>query len=280
MLYDDNYLYISFKIEEPHIWAKLKQRDTIIYYDNDIEIFIDTDASTHNYLELEINALNTIWDLYLTKPYREGGLALNNWNFKNLKTAVNIVGTINDPSDIDEAWYVEVAIPWISILETQKNKVISITGKQMRMNFSRVQWQIEIIDGKYVKKKSHFGEALSEDNWVWSPMGAINMHMPELWGIVIFDDGKIRNASLSYDFSDEELRQVVSYVYKSQKNFNKEKKYFARNLKELNIEEELIKKYNIEMKTCDDFFEIVGYNKCTGVFWQSNMEGKLNKYMR
>jgi hypothetical protein len=73
ILWDDTYLYIAAEMEEPHVWGRLTQRDTVIFYNNDFEIFIDPDGDTHNYYELEINALGTVWDLLLTKPYRDGG---------------------------------------------------------------------------------------------------------------------------------------------------------------------------------------------------------------
>jgi len=66
MLWDDTNFYILAKIDEPHVWANLKQRDTIIFYNNDFEVFIDPDSDTFNYYELEINALNTAWDLFLS----------------------------------------------------------------------------------------------------------------------------------------------------------------------------------------------------------------------
>ena len=47
------------------------QHDAVIFHNNDFEVFIDPDGDTHNYYELEINALNTVWDLFITKPYRE-----------------------------------------------------------------------------------------------------------------------------------------------------------------------------------------------------------------
>ncbi|CEN48597.1 hypothetical protein CCAN2_1920045 [Capnocytophaga canimorsus] len=50
--------------------ATLKERDTVIFHNNDFEIFLDPDNDSHNYYEFEINALNTVWDLFLTKPYR------------------------------------------------------------------------------------------------------------------------------------------------------------------------------------------------------------------
>ncbi|MFZ2287724.1 MAG: carbohydrate-binding family 9-like protein [Bacteroidales bacterium] len=41
MMWDDSFLYIAAELREPHIRAKLRQRDTVIYYDNDFEVFID-----------------------------------------------------------------------------------------------------------------------------------------------------------------------------------------------------------------------------------------------
>jgi hypothetical protein len=71
MLWDETYFYILAKIEEPHVWADISQHDAIIFHNNDFEVFVDPDGDTHNYYELEINALNTVWDLFITKPYRE-----------------------------------------------------------------------------------------------------------------------------------------------------------------------------------------------------------------
>lgn len=34
------------------------------------QIFIDPDANNHLYFEIEINALGTVWDLLLVRPYR------------------------------------------------------------------------------------------------------------------------------------------------------------------------------------------------------------------
>src|SRR5580698_6667390 len=76
MLWDDQYLYIAAEIEEPHLWATLTEHDSVIFQDNDFEVFLDPDSDNQNYCELEVNALNTTWDLLLTKPYRDGGRAI------------------------------------------------------------------------------------------------------------------------------------------------------------------------------------------------------------
>lgn len=52
MLWDDNYLFVAAVLEDDNIVAKLSKRDTIIYYDNDFEVFIDPDGDGHNYFEI------------------------------------------------------------------------------------------------------------------------------------------------------------------------------------------------------------------------------------
>ena len=79
MVWDDEYFYVAARMEEPHVWATLTERDAVIYHDNDFEIFIDPDGDNHRYYELEINALGTVWDLFLVRPYRDGGPAVNAW---------------------------------------------------------------------------------------------------------------------------------------------------------------------------------------------------------
>ena len=209
MTWDDQNLYLFAQLSEPHIWANLKQRDTIIFYNNDFEIFIDPDGDTHNYYEFEMNALNTIWDLFLSKPYRDQGKILGGWDFKGLKSAVHIQGTLNDASDIDQGWSVEVAIPWSFV--TAPGGTIKIPKNEYwRINFSRVNWDFDLIDGRYSRKKDKNGSYLPEYNWVWSPQEVINMHEPERWGYVYFsseETGETANFSIPRD------EQIKWYLY-------------------------------------------------------------------
>ena len=181
MLWDDQYFYIGASLEEPHVWGTLTQHDAVIFQDNDFEIFLDPDGDNHEYYELEINALNTEWDLFLKKPYRDGGPAVNEWEIPGLKTAVHVEGTLNDPRDKDKFWSVEFAIPWKALAEYAHRPSPPHDGDQWRINFSRVEWQHELEGGKYRKVPN-----TKEDNWVWSPQGVIDMHRPESWGIVQF----------------------------------------------------------------------------------------------
>ena len=191
MLWDDEYFYFAAELIEDQIWATLTERDSVIFYDNDFEIFIDPDGDSHQYYEFEINALNTVWDLLLVKPYRDGGPPVNGWDIAGLKTAVHIDGELNRPGADNRKWSVEVAMPWSSLRECAKEGRPPVPGEFWRVNFSRVEWRKEVQDGEYRKVLNpETGKPYPEDNWVWSPMGIINMHYPELWGYVVFAEGE------------------------------------------------------------------------------------------
>lgn len=180
MLWDDQYFYIAAEMEEPHVWATLTEHDSVIFHDNDFEVFIDPDGDAARYFEFEINALNTTWDLYLPKAYRDQGSADSSWE-TYAKSAVRVFGTLNDPSNIDQGWTVEIAFPWECFAENAGMPCPPRSGDRWRVNFSRVQWITDVVEGKYVKR-----DGLPEDNWVWSPQGVIDMHQPEQWGYVEF----------------------------------------------------------------------------------------------
>lgn len=186
MLWDDEYFYVGAWMEEPHVWATLTEHDSVIFHDNDFEVFIDPNGDTLEYYEFEINALNTGWDLFLDKPYRKGGKARNDWEIPGLRTAVHVDGTLNDPQDRDRAWSVEIAFPWKALAQYAQKPAPPRPGDEWRVNFSRVEWQHEIVAGNYGKAKTR------EDNWVWSPQGVVNMHIPERWGRVRFVSGTQR----------------------------------------------------------------------------------------
>lgn len=229
MLWDDQYLYIGAEMEEPHVWATLTEHDSVIFQDNDFEIFIDPDGDNHDYYEIEINALNTEWDLRLVKPYRDGGPALNEWEIPGLKTAVLIDGTLNDPTDTDRGWSVELALPWKALAEFAHRPSPPKHGDQWRINFSRVEWEIEIKEGKYHKLPGR-----PEDNWVWSPQGAVDMHRPERWGYVQFSTAPAGHTQFHPDPSLS-ARDFLMKVYYAQRRYRESRGHWAAAPAELTL---------------------------------------------
>jgi hypothetical protein len=190
MTWDATALYVAAELEEPDLWATLTRRDAVIFHDNDFEIFLDPDGDAKRYFELELNALNTQWDLFLPIPYRDGGKAVDAFDIAGLQTAVALDGTLNDPHDRDLGWTVELRIPFASLAAQDVAHGTPRAGDRWRVNFSRVQWDLEVVDGAYAKVRDPAtGKPRAEHNWVWSPQGMIDMHQPERWGIVEFVTG-------------------------------------------------------------------------------------------
>jgi hypothetical protein len=221
MVWDDEYFYFAAEMEEPDLWGTLTERDSVIFRDNDFEIFIDPDGDTHAYAELEVNALGTPWDLLLIKPYRDGGPAIHAWDIAGLKIGLDVRGSLNRPGDRDEGWTVEIAIPWHILRETAPRQKPPQAGDRWRVNFSRVQWHLDTAGTGYVKRrKPGTTDPLPEDNWVWSPQGAIDMHMPERWGYVQFSGLRAGSGTEAFvEDPNERVAWALRRLYYRQRQF-------------------------------------------------------------
>jgi hypothetical protein len=231
MLWNDSTLFVAATLQEPQIWAYQTHHDDIIYKDNDFEIFIDPDNNAHQYFEIEVNAINKIFDLYLPKPYRDKGDALISWDVAGLRSGVAINGTLNQPQDLDKSWTVEMAIP-LKTLRMGFPWQPPTEGTLWRINFSRVEWDTRVEGSKNPKVQDAAGKDLPEHNWVWSPQGVINMHYPERWGYLQFT----RQANTTWQMPQAELRkQYLWLVYYRQQEFRKKTGKYATTLAELKI---------------------------------------------
>lgn len=235
MLWDNQNLYIYAHLEEPHIWGDLTNHDAIIYHNNDFEVFIKPYENQSSYYEIEINTLNTILDLMLNKPYKHVGEAILHWDTKGLKSAIHCNGTNNNPNDVDNYWSIEMAIPF-QALQNFGRSSSPRSGEYWRMNFSRVQWQHEIIKGKYERKKIN-NKLLPEDNWVWSPIGLVNMHYPERWGYVQFTDAT--SDSLDYPKS-QKIEHFTWNIHYLQNIFKNKHNKYSKDLIKLQDDHDLL----------------------------------------
>lgn len=277
LLWSKKYLYVFAEMEEPHIWGDIAERDAVIYHNDDFEVFIDPDGDSHNYTEIEVNALNTVWDLFLLAPYgyHDRDNVLWQWDIRELKTNTNINGTLNNPGDLDENWTLEMAIPLKTLNEFAGSRKAG-PGVQWRVNFSRVDWAMEIQDGKYTKKLADDGKPLPENNWVWSAQGEIAMHIPDRWGYIQFSEieagfGK-ENFSIDPDY---EIKQSLYAVFHQLKSSYKKQKAYP---KKLNFNALLSKdscKSRFHYAALKDRYELY-YSSCTtNTEWVINEEGRL-----
>lgn len=152
--------------------------------------------STHFYKELEVNALGTTWNLLMAKTYIDGGPAICNatvpgqcsayaleqgvtetWDISSaVKVGVQVNGTLNDPAKGSHYWTVELCLPLAEYAKYEGDgvSVPPRDGDYWRINFSRVQYKVRAETQKdgsqiYVKEDD------APDNWVFSPIGVVNM---------------------------------------------------------------------------------------------------------
>ncbi len=274
MLWDSQNLYIAAELMETHLQGTITEHDAVIFQDNDFEVFIDPDGDNHQYVEFEMNALNTTWDLRLDRPYKDGGKADNGWEFEGLRSAVHLDGTLNDPSDQDNAWTIEIAIPWTALRKSPVNAYPPKQGDRWRVGFSRVEWQFDVVDGKYVKKPN-----TKEDNWIWSPQGIIDMHRPERWGFVQFEKPDTAPASYVEDGSLI-ARDTLMEVYHRQKSFHSRNNKWAKTSEELGISEESLptmKHVQIDLNDAgyQASYSVQSSSQTTAPIWNVNQDSRL-----
>jgi hypothetical protein len=173
ILWDEDYLYVGFNCQDPNVWATYQDRDDPLYTEDVVEVYIDPDGDGEKYLEVEVNPLNTIFDLWLTKPWASGGQGITEWTMAGLATAISVDGTISNNSDQDNGWICEMALPFSEM------KFAAET-----MNFPPLEneeWRFNMYRFDRSSTSGSIGEATG-----WSQtLGG--QHEPDKFGVIIFD---------------------------------------------------------------------------------------------
>ncbi|UCE41153.1 MAG: carbohydrate-binding family 9-like protein [Candidatus Aminicenantes bacterium] len=215
-LWDDVSLYIGFWVEEPRVQAKLTERDSPVYMENDVEVFI---AGKDCYYEFEINALGAIYEVFFIwqDAFKKGSAfdmpefdfqsqrvdvlggfqdsmrfgkhprgkrwAFLDWDFPGMRSAVHVDGTLNDNSDVDKGWTVELAFPWKGMeLMSDGRSLPPKDGDTWRMDFSR--FEAFDLNGNPIQPSA---------GWVFNKHGFYDSHIPECFTFVHFSTKTVNN---------------------------------------------------------------------------------------
>mmetsp|Transcript_35538 Transcript_35538/g.74923 ORF Transcript_35538/g.74923 Transcript_35538/m.74923 type:complete len:289 (+) Transcript_35538:335-1201(+) len=220
-------------MEETDVWGTLTEHNSVIFHDNDFEVFVDTDGTNHNYKEFEINALGTTWSLLLNKPYGDHGgenskrVDPDGYDMEPpLQSATKVYPTdsINQPDIPNTHWTAEVALPISKLMERNPLAKKPANGGFWRINFSRVQWGFKLnTDGQYEKdpccQSCATPGTAAEDNWVWSKQGEVAMHLPERWGIVQFETKNAHDGEANY-YKEWPSRCAAMAIYYAMKGYH------------------------------------------------------------
>jgi hypothetical protein len=209
--WDDERFYVAYWVEEPQVRATLTERDSFVWNDNDVELFV---AGDDCYYELEVNAFGTVYEAFFVwqDALRHGSrfeaagfdpLARNvdmlggfqdasrwgrhprgrryaflDFDLVGLETAVRVDGTLNDPSTTDRGWTVEMALPWTSLAVLFDGRALPPReGEILRCDFSR--FEALRVHGKPLPETP--GMSLN-------PHGVYDSHIPESFSVVHFTD--------------------------------------------------------------------------------------------
>ncbi|MCM8763834.1 MAG: carbohydrate-binding family 9-like protein [Candidatus Omnitrophica bacterium] len=116
LLYDEENLYIGFKCFDCDTKATYTARDSFIWEEDAVELFMKTSTDGPSYYEFEFSPIKAIFDAFAPVSGNNGKiLDYAKWNCKNILVETFISGTLNDSSDIDEYWSIEIAIPFSSL---------------------------------------------------------------------------------------------------------------------------------------------------------------------
>jgi hypothetical protein len=281
MLWDETFLYLAAELEEPHVWATLREHDAVIFHDNDFEVFIDPDGDTHRYYEFEMNAFGTWWDLFLDRPYRDSGNPVNSWEIRGIQVGAAVNGIINEPADRDQGWTVEIAIPFAVLKENIPGGKLPAGGDQYRINFSRVEWQVDIVDGRYRKRADpQTGKPLPEDNWVWSPQGLVDMHYPEMWGFLQFSD-KVAGTGTDVfkENPEEKTKWLLRQIYYAELAHYRKHQSYTSDLASLalNDDSQALEAQTAQIQHTWQLFEAKVTDPVTKAVWHINSDGRVWK---
>jgi hypothetical protein len=201
LLWDDEFLYAAYKVEDPDIRASMTAFNDHVYFnDEDVEFFFEGKGY---YYEIGLNALNTSYEIRWTwieplvreQRYHEleelfkapdflyylaregdriGRHADLNYQLPGCKHAVFINGSLNCPDVKDKGWTVELALPWVGLQQIAGGRTLPpAPGDTFRMTAYRCH---------------HDRVKRTAKGWTWSLMGNDNIHVPERWNNVVFVD--------------------------------------------------------------------------------------------
>jgi hypothetical protein len=163
VLYDDKFLYFSFRSEDENVWATMRRRDEHLWHEEVVEVFLQADPRVPHYIELEVNPLGTLLDIYLID--RRRNMPYESWNSARARWAVRVDGKI-DGRGGDRGWTCEIALPFEDVVTAPNNP--PRPGDRWRMNLFRVE-----------SRPAPAGMA-------WSPTMQGDFHVPEMFGEIVF----------------------------------------------------------------------------------------------
>jgi len=167
--YDQAALYLGWICEDGDIQATLTGRDQRFWEEEVVEFFV-TPAGLDRYFELQWNPLGGRFDAIIQNEIGADGRSVRfkgDWSYTAaaMTFAVKVDGSVQNSSDRDQRWTVEVRIPFSDLKVGTPRR-----GEVWRGNFYR-----------FNRDRDAEPEQLS-----WSPIGFAGFHQPARFAYLLF----------------------------------------------------------------------------------------------
>jgi hypothetical protein len=134
VLYDDSFIYFASRFADENVWATMRKRDEHLWTEEVMEVFLQADPRQTSYIELEVNPLGTLIDIFLLDIRKP--LHYESWNSEKIRWAVNVEGTL-DGKPGDQEWTCEIALPLEDVVPAPN--IPPKPGDRWHLNMYRVE---------------------------------------------------------------------------------------------------------------------------------------------
>jgi len=193
MLWDDDHLYVSVHCEDQDLFATKAEKDADLWEEDVIELFLAVPNKPKYFVEFEVTPKGTMMDIFNLRPFH----GVVNWDCRGWKAAVFTEGTLDDRTDEDQSWTLEMSIPLLSVYAqpflperaAEKEKVWQ-ARKTKRPEEPEVKFNFRPEPGE-IWRGNLFRIDSEKDHWeyqAWSPPMVQGFHVPARFGEFIFSD--------------------------------------------------------------------------------------------
>ena len=164
LIHDETYLYAFFRCEDDHVRVDYHNHDDLLWNSYSslelVELMLDPQGLGRDYFEINVNPDGVVLDVRVIWHAGEPSFDVG-WNVEGLLVATCV---LSSDHDIVNGWAVELGIPWSAVAQPPPEK-----GDTWRVNVYRG-------DG-----------GLALPRLSWSATGIAGFHVPEKFGVVVFD---------------------------------------------------------------------------------------------
>ena len=114
VLWDDENLYLLYECVDPYLDSEVTDHDGPVYEEDAVEIFATPRADkVSSYYGYEMNINGAFLDYMASEGGADRTKSIQfDWESEGVQIATTYDGTLNDHSDIDKGWILEMAIPF------------------------------------------------------------------------------------------------------------------------------------------------------------------------